>query len=153
MSIYLRAPRSLGEGLKRVVKEAGNGTPGRLQRVVSHDISSLTRQYTNGVVISKEITGPVAIGQGQKLKAFVSGYTSEKGKFFTKNSGWINGKQKFIRSELDIFGKHTNTFKDKGKDVLKKYACIAEDALSYYKYQAQSTLNRAIKALEKAILP
>ena len=151
MTIYLRAPRTLGEGLRRVVKEAGNGTPGKLKRITEWGYKSPVREYTNGVVIASGYPNGVAIGLGAKLKAFVKGITAEKQGWFQKFSGWINGKQKHIKTEIDIYGNHTNRSVTKGKNALKNVQLLGGNALETRVRDGEYALKQAKEAIEKAM--
>ena len=149
MSIYLRAPKTLGEGIKRVVKKAGNGTPGNLQKITkwqSRQHIQRVREYTNGVVITKGLRC-YAIGSGNKLKAFVDSHTAGAVGWFQKVSGWINGKLKVISTELDIHGNHVNRSVTKNKNAVKNYISYNKgfDELIADAKQALEQANIALK--------
>ena len=130
MAIYLKRPQSLGEGLRRVVKAAGDGKAGVLQRY-GKDYGAImpcspphVRRYTNGVEIAyaKLNSHPahkkslLSVTHEGIKKASCSTEMDRYLKFFEKLSGWFDGTKKYIYSPLDINNNPVKDIYQKGRN-------------------------------------
>lgn len=115
--LFYSKPKSLGEGLKRVVKAAGNGESGKLEsayRIGDYGAKQGTtygnRVYSNGVTI-EYATNNGGLALNRDVLKVSNGDNKTFAGIFYQNRHWVLGRHKTKMIDGEIKGYDTTSIK------------------------------------------
>lgn len=118
--LFYSKPKTLGEGLKRVVKAAGNGKSGQLERACrlgeyGEKLGTTygNRVYSNGVTI-EYATNNGGLALNRDVLKVSNGINETFAGIFCQNGHWALGshKTKMINGEIKGYDTHSINFID-----------------------------------------